>query len=142
MTFIADSAIAVKALVEFAETARQRSGPVITQPELSELSSRLHLSRLLAEGGLEGETLRSFLDTYLQATTRLHHPRYMAHQVAVPVAQSALAGLIDAFTNNAMAIYEMGPAAATVEFTVLNWMLSKAGWQPLPPPGVGTGDGS
>jgi L-2,4-diaminobutyrate decarboxylase len=56
----------------------------------------------------------------------------MAHQVAVPHYAGALASLVDGFTNNAMAIYEMGPAAASIEFFVLNWMLQKAGWEPAP----------
>jgi L-2,4-diaminobutyrate decarboxylase len=54
----------------------------------------------------------------------------------------AAGALVDAATNNAMAVYEMGPAAATLEFVVLRWMLGKVGWAapPLPPgrpvPGV------
>jgi L-2,4-diaminobutyrate decarboxylase len=31
-----------------------------------------------------------------------------------------------------MAIYEMGPAAAAIEFFVVNLLLSKIGWQPMP----------
>jgi len=33
-----------------------------------------------------------------------------------------------------MAIYEMGPAAAAIEFFVINWMLEKVGWSPSPSP--------
>jgi L-2,4-diaminobutyrate decarboxylase len=31
-----------------------------------------------------------------------------------------------------MAIYEMGPAAASVEYFVINWLLEKVGWRPAP----------
>ena len=58
----------------------------------------------------------------------------MAHQVAVPHPSGALASLVDGFTNNAMAIYEMGPSAAAIEFLVLNWMIGKVGWTPDPVP--------
>ncbi len=135
MTFREDGAIAVEALDAFAKRALDRDGPVIRQPQFDDLARRLDLYRLIAEGGLEGATLRHFLETYLDASTRLHHPAYMAHQVAVPLATSAIAALVDGFTNNAMAIYEMGPAAATVERAVVDWMLRKIGWQPEPSPG-------
>ncbi len=132
MTFKEDGAIAIEALEAFAARALAGEGPVINQPRITELAHRLELDRLIAEGGLAGERLRQFLDTYLAASTRLYHPAYMAHQVAVPVATSAIAALVDGFTNNAMAIYEMGPAAATVERTVVDWMLRKVGWSPEP----------
>jgi L-2,4-diaminobutyrate decarboxylase len=58
----------------------------------------------------------------------------MSHQVAVPHPAGALASLVDGLTNNAMAIYEMGPSAAAIEFWVLNWMIDKVGWTPTPFP--------
>ena len=128
MTFRADATIAIDALDEFAARAHRREGPVIRQPGLADLHRQLDLERLIASGGLEGEALQRFLETYLAASTRLQHPACMAHQVAVPLPHSAIAALIDGFMNNAMAIYEMGPAAATVENAVLDWMLGKVGW--------------
>ncbi|RAI40855.1 diaminobutyrate decarboxylase, partial [Rhodoplanes elegans] len=127
-----DAAIAVDALAGFAAQSADRAGPVIRQPALGDLARTLELDRLIAEGGLTGERLRAFLADYLAASTRLHHPGYMAHQVAVPEPLSAVAALVDGFCNNAMAIYEMGPAAATVEFAVLAWMLRKIGWSATP----------
>ncbi|MCP4406013.1 MAG: aminotransferase class V-fold PLP-dependent enzyme, partial [bacterium] len=83
-------------------------------------------------GGLSGERLSQFITTYLSSTTRLHHPAYLAHQVAVPHYAGAIAALIDGFTNNPMAIYEMGPGAASIEYYIINWLLEKVGWQPAP----------
>lgn len=134
MTFLEDGAIALKALHEFAEASRRREGLVVRQPEISALAAKLDIERLISEGGLQGERLQHFLADYLAVSTQLHHPGYMAHQVAVPVMQSAIAALIDGSTNNAMAIYEMGPAGAAAEFTVLNWMLKKIGWRPAAVP--------
>ena len=135
MTFTKDCGIAAEALEAFAARAGRREGPVITQVPMAELAGRLQLERLITEGGLSGDALAQFLDTYLASATRLQHPHYMAHQVAVPHQASAIAALVDGFTNNAMAIYEMGPPAATIEHVVVNWMLAKAGWRPAPFPG-------
>ncbi len=135
MTFAAQCRTAVAALEAFAARARERQGPVIRQVPMAILAERLDLDRLIRDGGLGDGTLGKFLDVYLDAATRLHHPGFLAHQVAVPHPWGAIAALIDAFTNNAMAIYEMGPSAATVEFAVLNWMLEKVGWRPTPVPG-------
>ncbi|CAA7620149.1 aminotransferase class V-fold PLP-dependent enzyme [Magnetospirillum sp. UT-4] len=142
MSFETDCAVAARALDTFAARARDRADPVIRQPVLAALAADLGLERLIAEGGLGGEALARFLDTYLGASTRLHHPGYMAHQVAVPEPLASIAALVDSFSNNAMAIYEMGPAAATVEKTVLDWMLGKAGWSPDSGGGVLTHGGS
>jgi L-2,4-diaminobutyrate decarboxylase len=104
---------------------------------MAELVERLELNRFVQNGGLTGETLGCFLRCYLAATTRLHHPAHLAHQVSVPHYAGALAALVDSFTNNPMAIYEMGPAAAAIECFVVNWMLEKVGWIPTPlPPGT------
>lgn len=138
MSFSEDCQIAAAALAQYGAEARSRQVRVIDQPPMAALAGRLDLTRLMAEGGLEGERLADFLKHYLGAATRLHHPAYMAHQVAVPHPTAAVAALIDAYTNNAMAIYEMGPAAATIELAVLNWMLGKVGWHAAPVPGAGS----
>lgn len=131
-----DCAIALTALETFVANGRARRIPVIRQRPMAEVAQRLELARLIAEGGLHGDTLRDFLTVYLENATCLHHPGYMAHQVAVPQPMGAIAALIDGFINNPMAIYEMGPSASTVEHAVLNWMLGKIGWAPMPVPGA------
>lgn len=128
MSFRADGKRTIDALADHAEKAARRDGPVIRQQPLAELERALGLAHLIEHGGLSGDRLHQFLETYLAASTRLQHPGYMAHQVAVPAPASALAALIDGFCNNAMAIYEMGPAAATVEHAILRWMQAKIGW--------------
>lgn len=136
MGFASDASIAVDALARFLEQSRDGIGPVIQQPPLRELAERLDLRRWIEQGGLGGPAFEVFLERYLEVATRLHHPGYMAHQVAVPQPLAAVGSLIDGLTDNAMAIYEMGPAAAAIEFTLVNWMLAKAGWAPAPlPPG-------
>jgi L-2,4-diaminobutyrate decarboxylase len=132
MSFLTDNEIVARALDAYSKEAGAGQGRVINQEPLERIVETLELDRYAQEGGLEGPTLSSFVERYLKVATRLHHPAYMAHQVAVPYATGALGSLIDGFTNNAMAIYEMGPGAASIEFWVLNWMLKKVGWQPAP----------
>ncbi|HUJ76563.1 MAG TPA: pyridoxal-dependent decarboxylase, partial [bacterium] len=134
MSFTQDARIVSRLLARhYGESVKGRR-PVIRQLPVEELVKNLELRELAAGGGLRGRKLRRFVRAYLDSTTRLHHPAYLAHQVAVPHPSGSLASMIDGFTNNAMAIYEMGPAAAAIEFFVVNWMLEKIGWPPSPTP--------
>jgi len=132
MSFEHDAEIAIRALARYDQESRSRSGRVINQQPIASVAADLQLERHLREGGLTGEAWESFLERYLSYCTRLQDPRFLAHQTAVPHPSGALGSLIDGFTNNAMAIYEMGPAAATIEYAVINWMLEKVGWTPAP----------
>ena len=123
MSFESDAELVVRALERYREASASRAEPVVLQAPMADLERSLELERHAREGGLTGEALGVFLEVYLRNTTRLHHPAYMAHQVATPHPSGALGALIDGYTNNAMAIYEMGPAAATIEHFVVGWML-------------------
>jgi L-2,4-diaminobutyrate decarboxylase len=132
MSFHEDAKIVISNLESYARQSQDREKPAIKQRSIKEIHKRLDLLEHFRRGDLSGEVLDAFLDTYLDNTTRLNHPGYLAHQVGVPHPTGALGSLIDGFTNNAMAIYEMGPAAAAIEFFVVNLLLSKIGWQPMP----------
>ncbi|HSH70794.1 MAG TPA: pyridoxal-dependent decarboxylase, partial [Deferrisomatales bacterium] len=134
MAFEHDAGTVVDRLGHYAAASVAKEQPVVRLEPLAELVERLELERFAREGGLTGGALGEFLDRYLAATTRLHHPSHLAHQVSVPHYAGALGALIDGFTNNPMAIYEMGPAAAAIECFVINWMLGKIGWPPAPLP--------
>jgi len=139
MSFIDDAQITIQALHEYERESMSQEVPVIHQRPMAELVTELGLATWVRDGGLHGRKLAQFLDTYLSAATRLHHPGYLAHQVAIPHYAGALGSLIDGFTNNAMAIYEMGPAAASIEYFMVNWLLGKVGWQAAPLPGYNHG---
>lgn len=64
----------------------------------------------------------------LERTTQVHHPKYMGHQVAPPLPQAALAGLVGAILNNGMAVYEMGMAPSAMERLLTDWLCRKAGY--------------
>ena len=141
MAFLDDGMAALHALEDYARRAGDREGKVIQQPPLARLAAELRVDHWLEHGGLQGEAFAEFLETYLSAATRLHDPRYMAHQVAVPHAMGSVGALVDAFTNNGPVLYEMGPTGATVDYLLLNWMLRKVGWKPSPLPGEAPGPG-
>ncbi len=135
MSFEADARLAVEALDRFLADSLAGAAPALNQRPLAALAEELEVARLVAEGGLTGPRLGAWLTRYLASATRLHHPGYLAHQVAAVEPAGAVGALVDALTNNPMAIYEMGPGAAAIEFVLVNWMLGKVGWtpQPLPP---------
>ena len=132
MSFVSDAKIIVNALNNYYQQSISRDGPVIDQTSLEKIIKKLELASLIDTGGLSGKNLARFITKYLASTTRLHHPAYLAHQVSVPHYAGALGALIDGFSNNPMAIYEMGPGAASIEYHVVNWLLEKVGWQPAP----------
>lgn len=122
----------IDALDRYLLQSENKQKPVIHQKPISTLQEELNLAALFEQGGLSGPGLDLFLETYLDNTTRLHHPGFMAHQVGCPHPLAALGSLIDGATNNAMAIYEMGPAAAAIEFFMINRLLERVGWVPMP----------
>ncbi len=119
-------------LDRFVAESRAQARPVIRQEPLGALIDELGLERWVREGGLGGEALTAFTERYLHHSTALHSPAYMAHQVSAPNLVGSMAGLLDGVTNNAMSIYEMGPASSAIEFFMVNWMLEKVGWTPAP----------
>lgn len=132
MSFLKDSAIVREALDEYIQDSQLGKKPVINQQEMASLIETLNLQRHIDNGDLSGNQLQQWLDSYLQTATQLQHPAYLAHQVAAPHYNGALANLIDGVTNNPMAIYEMGPGAAATEYFMINWLLDKVGWKKAP----------
>ncbi len=118
----------LRRLAEHLDESVAGGGPAIRLTPIGQLADELRLADWIRQGGMDADSVAGFVERYLEAATRLHHPGYMAHQVAVPHHGAALAELIHGVTNNAMAIYEMGPAAAAAELAVLDWMLDAAGW--------------
>lgn len=114
--------------------ANQVDSPASGYAPMREILQKLDIENYMQNGGMTRESFKCFLDEYLKNSVQLHSPAYIAHQVSIPDHPSLLSGMINAVMNNPMAIYEMGPAAATLEFTVVNWMLQKIGWlqEPMP----------
>lgn len=112
-------------LCEALRSALAGESKVLIQKNIPEILSELKFDALLAGGGGNLDELARII---LKHSNRLHHPRYFGHQVAVPMWPSCLADLLNGFTNNGMAVYEMGPAGTAVERGIVRWMLDKCGW--------------
>ena len=72
--------------------------------------------------------LEKLRDDILPASLAIHHPRNLGHQVATPLPMAALCDLVAALTNQAMAVYESGPAATLIERQVIRWLAELIGW--------------
>ena len=140
MSFEADAKLIIQALTDYYDRSIAGEGQVIHQPPMSELVGALELETLVQEGGLTGDRLARFIETYLSGITQIYHPANIAHQQAVPHAIAALAGMVDNFVSSDGSIYEFGPASVAIEYFLINWLLDKVGWQPapLPPEGMAT----
>ena len=123
----------VSALDDFLQRSQSAEEAVINQQPMAELIQLLKLRDHLHEGSLNGDALTDFLSDYLKQCTQLHHPGFLAQQVAPSHPTGGLGSLIDGVTNNAMAIYEMGPSASATEYFMLNWMLEHVGWPTVSP---------
>lgn len=72
--------------------------------------------------------IQSLHKKFLDQSNHLHHPKYIGHQVVPPLPMAALSDLLAVFSNNGMAIYEMGPAATAIERNVIEWLLGFLDW--------------
>ncbi len=132
MAFIDEAEIVINALNKHDIKAKAGKEKVIGLYPMEKLIIDFNLDSHVRNGNISKKELGEFVEKYLSSTTKIHHPSYLAHQVAPSHYTGALGSLIDGFTNNAMAIYEMGPGAAAIEYFLINWMLEKIGWQPSP----------
>ena len=120
---------ALRILDGYLERSRGGEEPVVRLPPVEDIFGDSEFDRLIENGSMDVVGFASFLEKYLAHSTHMHHPGYMAHQVAVPDFPAALGDLVHGVIHNPMAIYEMGPSAVAVELAVINWMLTKVGWR-------------
>ena len=76
------------------------------------------------------------------AGMNLHHPRYIGHQVAASLPLAGLLDAVGAITNQAMAIYDMGPWATAAEWAMVNELGHRIGWAEGTFSGLATHGGS
>lgn len=108
-----------------ADTARG-DGPVL--PHSSPDAMMRAFPADFPERGAGDATFLAEIDRVLDVSHRLHHARFVGHQVSAPLPMAALSDLVSSLLNNGMAVYEMGPAATAMERAVLRWMGELAGW--------------
>ena len=87
-----------------------------------------------AAGTAEGrealaEHFGRLVKTMLDHGLNLHDPRYLGHQVAASVPVAGLFDAVGAITNQAMAIYDMGPWATAAEWSMVQQLGERIGWR-------------
>lgn len=75
------------------------------------------------------EQFRGLVATMLQRGLNLHHRRYIGHQVPASVPLAGLFDAVGSVTNQAMAIYEMGPWATAAEWAIVDLLGRQIGWR-------------
>jgi L-2,4-diaminobutyrate decarboxylase len=107
------------------DSSRAGAGKVLVQRPIDDILRELDFDRVVADGRAD---LAALAGIVLENSNHLRHPRYMGHQVAIPMLPSVFADLVNGVTNNGMAVYEMGPAQTAIEKAMVRWMLGKVGW--------------
>ncbi|MCA9062521.1 MAG: aminotransferase class I/II-fold pyridoxal phosphate-dependent enzyme [Planctomycetaceae bacterium] len=119
------------------EHVLNREGPVLNwqQPEVA-IQKATNILRDFSQDQSASEDTATLEDrfstliaTILSSGQNLHHPHYIGHQVPAPVPLAALFDAVGTVTNQVMAVFEMGPWATAVEFSLLNRMAEKIGWR-------------
>ncbi len=113
--------------VEFLEESRQGKLPVSPARSAEELWAEW-AGPLPAQGRPLPEVLRELKEKVLAHSIRLHHPRYMGHQVAVPLPAAIWMESVTAAMNQSAAVREMSPAGTVIEMLVLGWLAAMAGY--------------
>lgn len=68
------------------------------------------------------------LQEALKRSTHLHHPKYIAHQVAPAAPITVLTSMISAILNNGTAVYEMGMITNPMERIITELLSEKIGY--------------
>jgi len=126
----------VDLMADHLDATKQRRGTTLSLQAPSSM-----LEAVAPLDGRGGHDLFALASQMLRASNRLHDPRYMGHQVAVPRPELALLEGLNALLNNGMAVYEMGPIQTAMELRALQWMAQKLG-MPEDSDGVMTSCGS
>ncbi len=93
------------------------------------------------EDGMNHDPTELF-KTILDRSAKLHHPRYLGHQVCVTAPVTALASMVSSILNNGMAVYDMGMVSNPMERLISEALAKKIGWQDQEANGLLTSGGS
>ncbi len=69
-----------------------------------------------------------FFETLIKHSIKLHHPKYLGHQVTPPLPINGLSNLTTSILNNGMAVFEMGVAATAIEHLITNLLCKHLGY--------------
>ena len=128
LPFDVTQAVVSEALEQYIKQSTTVDSEVLNQKAPESIAKQLKVEELFHKGFQNTNQIKDFVNTYLEHTNHLKNPRYMGHQVAVPHDLSGIPDWIHGTINNPSSLYEMGPAGATLEGFMINWMLQQLGW--------------
>ena len=115
-------------LEDYLSASKTGADKVLQQVPPRQIAEALDSADILSQGFASEEQLFEFIRIYLQHTNHLNNPKYFGHQVAVPHQLSGIPEWIHGAVNNPSSLYEMGPAGATLEGVMINYLLQKLDW--------------
>ncbi|MFK8008802.1 MAG: aspartate aminotransferase family protein [Saprospiraceae bacterium] len=74
-------------------------------------------------------TSTDFYKKIIKHSMHLHHPKYMGHQVAPPLPDAMLSGLLVSALKNGSGLYEMSPLSAPMEKIVIDFFSKHIGYE-------------
>lgn len=77
----------------------------------------------------ENFEIEDFFKKVIDDGIHIHNPKFIGHQVTPSLPIAGLSDFLATQINNAMAIYEMGPAPTVMEKIVIDWISKKAGYR-------------
>lgn len=105
-------------LAEYLKKLEQKQVDIKVLPHFSPDNAFYHWENELENPGTK--SLTDLFSKVLNEGIHLHHPGYMGHQINPPAPSAALGGLLNAFMNNGMAVFEMGVPGTSMERAVIN----------------------
>lgn len=101
--------------------------PLNWQPP--QLAEQAWLQPMPEQPELNADTLLTWLSQQvIPANLAVHHPHSIGHQLAPPLPLAALCDLVASLANQAMPVYETGPAATLIERQLIRWLSGLLGW--------------
>ncbi len=111
-------------LADYLDSSLNRREDKVIQWEDPETAEKRWEERLFAQNADPVALFRQVVDESI----KLHHPRYMGHQVSPAAPVAALAGALNDLLNNGMGVYEMGIPGTAMERAVLKSVARKMGF--------------
>ena len=118
----------VDLLADYLAAARERRLPVLPEPDPRALAPRYQAAAPAGPAARAEDTFLKRVEELIAESTHLHHPGYIAHQVAPPLPVGALADLLQGVLNQSLAVYEMSPAATHIERQTVRWLCALVSW--------------
>lgn len=116
----------LRCAIDFLEESLQGKEAVSPADTAEELW-RLLQTPIPESGRPTVEILQDLQEKILPYSIRLHHPRYMGHQVSAPLPCAVWTESLIGVLNQSVAVREMSPMGTLVETLIMRWMTSLIG---------------